>query len=195
MNEVQTKNTGLSTLEHIIREQLGLPVSHLVLAEIVEISREIPENTNTLTPSHAQYLAGKFLKGMDLCGELYAISVGYELKMEVLKKKEHGLAFIVRSKNLGLKTAKEKEAYANTDDLYVEISDKYAESKMFRIRVESMRKDFEKAHYLMRKIAEGDSDLEATFSSDPGQSSPGDKKWQDWTDTNTNENSNKRKSW
>lgn len=156
------KKQGFSTLEAVIRDHLDLPVNDLILGEIIAISREIPENANNISPSNAQYLAGRFLKGMDLCGELYAISIAYELKMEVQKKREHGQAFILRSKNKGLKTAKEKEAYANTDEIYLEVADRYAEAKMFRVRVETMRKDFEKAHYLMRKISDQDNDLEGT---------------------------------
>ena len=157
---------GFSSIEDIIRDKLGLPPSDSILTEIIDISREIPNNINALIPTEASFLSGRFLKGLDLCGELYSIAIAYELKMEVNKKKEHGLALILRSKKHGFKTAKEKEAYANTDDVYIEASDRHAESKMFRVRVESMRKDFEKAHYLMRKVSEEDSDTEASSVSE-----------------------------
>lgn len=182
-------STKVSSLEYIIRNQLKLPVGELVLSTIIEISQEIPDNPNSLTPSNAQYLAGRFLKGMDLCGELYSIAVGYELKQEVLKKREHGLAFTIRSKNKGLKTAKEKEAYANTDVEYIAAADKYAEAKMFRIRVESMRKDFEKAHYLMRKIADEDGVLPSGQTSQSAPADDAEDSWGDWS------NSNNRKPW
>lgn len=185
-----SSSTQMNSLEHMIREQLKLPVSNLILSTIIEISQEIPDNPNSLSPSNAQYLAGRFLKGMDLCGELYAIAVGYELKQEVLKKREHGFAFTVRSKNKGFKTAKEKEAYANTDDEYLAAADKYAEARMFRIRVEAMRKDFEKAHYLMRKIADEDSVLPNNgHSNQDSQDSETENSWGAWSV------SNDRKPW
>lgn len=152
----------LTSIEEMVRASLGLAPDTALINDIVEITKELPDNANAVSPSFAEYLAGRFLKGLDLCNELYALSIGYELKSEIFKKKAHGEAFIIRSKTKGLKTAKEMEAYANTDDLYVEAAEKHAESKMLRVLVENIRSDFEKAHYLMRKIAEKDVETDYT---------------------------------
>lgn len=183
-----------SVLEFMIREQLGLPVSNSVLDVVLEISRELPDNINNVPPAHAQHLAGRFLKGMDMCGELYSIAVAYEIKRDVNRKKEHGSALLFRSRDNNLKTAKEKEAYADVDSIYLEACDKYAEAKAFRIRVEKLREDFEKAHYLMRKVSEGDSDLEGLTgkysNNDSGSDTPvQEKKWDSFVSSNT------RKPW
>lgn len=163
---MEMANNQLTLIEHMIREELKLPISDLVLNQIIEISREIPDNVNNLQKSYAQHLAGRFLKGMDLCAELYAVGIAFELKRDVVKKREYGLALLNRSKNQGLKTAKEKEAYANIDELYIESCNQFAEARAFRIRVEMLRKDFEKAHYLMRKISEGDTSIKDTDNPD-----------------------------
>lgn len=177
-------NKEITLLEHMIREQLGLPVSNLVIDQIIDIHKEIPNNVNNINPSYAQYLAGRFLKGMDLCAELYAIAISCELKKEVLKKKEHGDALLNRSKNLGIKTAKEKEAFANTDKDYLAACDVFADAKAFRILVEMRRKDFEKAHYLMRKVSEEDVEM-----NDKVPTRDAEENWDNF------QKSNKRKPW
>jgi hypothetical protein len=175
---------GPSLLEFMVREQLGLPVSNLVMDLLLEIHKEIPTNVNNINASYAQYLAGRFLKGMDLCADLYSIAVAYELKKETLKKREHGIALLNRARDQGLKTAKEKEAFANTDEVYLEACEVFADAKAFRVLVEMRRRDFEKAHYLMRKISEEDIEM-----SDPSPQKDSEENW------NKFQTNNKRKSW
>lgn len=182
-----TEKEGLSLLEHMVREQLGLPVSNLVVDQIVEIHKDIPTNVSNLNPSYAQYLSGRFLKGMDLCADLYAIAVACELKKETLKKKEHGSALLKRAKEHGAKTAKDKEAYANLDESYLEAADEFADAKSFRLLVEMRRKDFEKAHYLMRKVSEDDLGIE-----DPLPTQDAEENWERVREEKTKSN---RRSW
>lgn len=177
----------LTSIEEMVRVSLGLEPDTVLINQIVGIAKELPDNANAVTPSHAEFLAGRFLKGLDLCNELYALSIGYELKSEIFKKKAHGEAFIVRSKTKGLKTAKEMEAYANTDDLYIEAAEKHAESKMLRVLVENIRSDFEKAHYLMRKIAEKDVENDYTKQEKSSNSTNMVEK-EDWSGYVANEN-------
>lgn len=184
----ENKN-AFALIEFMIREQLGLPVSNSVLDVVLDISRELPDNVNNISPVHAQHLAGRFLKGMDMCGELYALAVAYEIKKDVNRKKEHGSALLFRSRNNNLKTAKEKESYADLDETYLEACDKYAEAKAFRIRVEKLREDFEKAHYLMRKVSENDSESEglaSKFNVDSDSDVPvKEDKWDNFVSNNT----------
>lgn len=184
---VMAEKETFSLLEHMIREQLKLPVSNLVIDQIVEIHKEIPSNVSNLNPSYAQYLSGRFLKGMDLCADLYAMAVAYELKKESLKKREHGAALLRRAKEHGAKTAKDKESYANLDEAYLEAADIFADAKSFRILVEMRRKDFEKAHYLMRRISEEDVGID-----DPVPTQDAEENWARQKEQKTNNN---RRSW
>lgn len=152
MSELIKQN--INTLEADIRALHNLPTDHLVLSTLFEISREIPDNANTIDSHHAEYLAGRFLKGLDLCGELYALAISYEMKQELLKKKEFSNAMIIRATDKLLKTAKEKEMYAFADELYLAAAEKHIAAKMFRHLVEEKREAFFKAHYLMRKIVD-----------------------------------------
>lgn len=149
--------SGIETIETMVRQTNGLDGQKRVLKTLMEISREIPDNVNALTPPMAEYLAGRFLKGLDLCGELYALAISYEGKMEIAKRREFSEAMLVRSQGKsGIKTAKEKEMYAFSDEKYCASADKYVEAKMFRLFVEEKKDGFSKAHYLVRKIVDRD---------------------------------------
>ena len=157
--------SALVALEKDIREQIGFTNAALVVGEIAKVSAQIPSSVTHLPSSRARELAGVFLKGMDMCGELCAIATAYEMKMDLLKKKEHAEAMVIRSNKFGCKTVKEKEAYADIDEGYIQAAEKYIRAKMFRTIVDNKREDFEKAHYLMRKVA--DSEIIGGHSDSP----------------------------
>lgn len=163
----QPPEDTISKLGRHIKDKVGFPNAALIVGEIKRIAGEIPHSVNSLSPESARELAATFLKGMDLCGELYAVATGYELKMELNKKKEHAIALVVRSQTFQCKTARDKESYADMDVEYLEAADRFIEAKYFRIMIENKREDFSKAHYLMRKIAD-----ENVILPDPNSSSP-----------------------
>lgn len=149
-------NDNVALIETAIRQAHGQQTTNIIMHTLLAISQEIPENANNLTPEMAEYLAGRFLKGMDLCGELYALAVSFEMKMELNKKKEFSSAMLIRSAEMNLKTAKEKEMYAHSDEVYLDAANKYTTAKMFRLMVEEKKDAFYKAHYLMRKVSDKD---------------------------------------
>lgn len=150
--------SDLESLERRLREQTGMPENRLIMKTIVDISNEIPQNVNQINPSFAEYLAGRFLSGMDLCGDLIAIAYRYEMHLETSVKREWGTAYNVRAKVKGYKTGNDKKAYADTDDEYITAKEAYDDAKSFRIMVVNKHKMLEKAHHHMRKIAEQDDD-------------------------------------
>lgn len=150
--------SDLESLERKLREQTGMPENRLIMRTILDISNEIPQNVNQITASYAEYLAGRFLHGMDLCGDLIAIAYRYEMHLETNAKKEWGSAYNVRAKMKGYKTGNDKKAYADTDDEYISAKEGYDDAKSFRIMVVNKHKMLEKAHHHMRKIAEQDND-------------------------------------
>lgn len=157
------QQTGIENIESVVRQIHGMDGQRRVLTTLMEISREIPDNVNQLSPAMAEHLAGRFLKGLDLCGELYALAISYELKMEIQKKRDFSNAMLIRSANVpGLKTAKEKEMYAFADAEYLQAADKHVEGKMFRLFVEEKKEAFSKAHYLVRKIVDREQIVDTT---------------------------------
>lgn len=156
--------SDLESIEKKLREQTGMPENRLIMKTIVDISNEIPQNVNQITPSYAEFLAGRFLHGMDLCGDLIAIAFRYEMHLETNTKREWGTAYNLRAKIKSYKTGNDKKAYADTDEEYIEAKQAYDDAKSFRIMVVNKHKMFEKAHHHMRKIAEQDNDGAAPSS-------------------------------
>lgn len=158
-----SQEDGVQTIESVVLLASGLDGHRSMLKTLMEISREIPDNVNHLTAPMAEYLAGRFLKGLNLCGELYSLAIRYEGKMEIEKRREFSQAMLVRSAGKpGIKTAKEKEMWAFLDEEYCAAADKYVESKMFRLFVEEKKDSFGKAHYLVRKIVDREQIVETT---------------------------------
>lgn len=153
---IEAPDLKLDSLEINVRQAHNLPTTSLILSTLLEISREIPDNANNVDSHMAEYLAGRFLKGMDLCGELYSLAVSYEMKMEIQKKKSFADAMLIRSVPLNIKTAKEKEMYAFSDSEYLKVANEHVAAHMFRLLIEEKKEAFYKAHYLMRKIVDKD---------------------------------------
>lgn len=149
----------LETTEAGARDAMGFPSDHLVLSEIIEVSDLIPKDVTTLNAAQAEYLAGRFLKGFEICGDLYAIAIGYESKTESAKKEAYNRALLTRAPQLGHKTAVDKSAYGFIDVDYLAADAKYNEAKMFRLFVAQKHQTFEKAHYHMRKLADREGNI------------------------------------
>jgi len=155
-NQDQEEICGPEALEIMVRESAGVGVGELVISKIISISSELPDNVNQINSSFADYLAGRFLIGIDLCGELASFASGHTLKMLSLKKREYSMAYHLRAVAAGCKTVKDKEQYPYMDDAYIDADNKYIESVIFEKMVEEKRDLLKKAHYHMRKLADKD---------------------------------------
>lgn len=154
---VADKPDMLTTIEQNINRSLGISHTGALVRKVSEATSQIPSSINNLNSSRARELSGIFLEGLDKCGELVAMATGYEMEMQRISKKMHAEAFLIRAPQFGCKTSKDKEMYADNDDLYNAALSRYSQAKMFRILIENKREDLNKAHYLMRKVAEGDT--------------------------------------
>jgi len=156
MTSTELTNTisDIEFLEQEIRSSLGMPTSNLMMKTVLDISREIPSNTNIIAASFAEHLAGRFLKGMELCGDLAAMAFRYEHQAETMKKKEYSTAYLVRAPEQGYKRQKDQEFFAFQDQQYLDACEKLGTAKAFRIMITQKHNAFEKAHHMMRKLAE-----------------------------------------
>lgn len=168
---------GPEGIEIAVRRNAGLPTNNLIMSKIIEISRELPENVNQIAPAFADYLAGRFLIGIDLCGELAGLALANMLRCEMLKKKEYSIAYHVRSAEQGCRTGKDKEQYPFRDELYLEAELKYIEASMFKKMVEEKHSILEKAHYHMRKLADKDPEAGYKQSNGPAKNVHGETDW------------------
>lgn len=150
MTDVQIDGGG--SIEIAVRVANNLPTTNLLLPHLLEISRSMPDNVNGLEANEAAELANKFLKGMDICAELYSLAISYELKTEAAKKQEFSKAMLVRAAEAGFKSAIDRKEYANGDEQCLEMSRRHIEAVMFRTLIEEKKQVFSKAHHLMKNI-------------------------------------------
>lgn len=155
MSEDTKSESIMAQLEEQIRLATGYPNIRLMMRTISDYVGQIPDTVATVDGHTARELAARFLKGQSLCADLVAIAEFYEAKMVRKQKTAYSEAFIEAADKF--KTQKEKEAYAEISKAHVDASEEAMRAKMFRLLIENKREDLEKAHYFMRKIAEGDS--------------------------------------
>lgn len=156
-SHVIVTNDFASSLEVSIKEAHGLPSNFSTIVMMLEISREIPENVTDITASYAEHLSGRFLKGMDVCAELYMLAVSYELRMDALKKSAFSKAMVVRAVEAGVPTARDREQWAYSDSEYLEANERFIEARMFKTIVEEKKSVLLKAHHLMKSIVSNDN--------------------------------------
>jgi hypothetical protein len=158
--EVSGLNSKAELIEMSIRHDHSLPDGgDMLITRIFAISREVPQNIHDLDAPYAEYLAGAMLKGMAMCGELYSLSISYELRCEAAKKAAFSRAMMVKASEAGFKSAKDREQYAFADLEFIEAQHKCIEAKMFKTMIEEKKQLFLKAHHLMKDVVSKDTDL------------------------------------
>lgn len=157
MSGLTTQEELATSLEQSIREIHGLQVNNTSVADIIAISREIPENVTDLNAATAERLAGRFLKGMDICADLYTLAISYEMRMEAQKKAAFSKAMLVNAQEAGIKTAKDREQYAFSDEEYLQKNERCIEAKVFKTLLEEKKAVLNKAHHLMKNIVNNDA--------------------------------------
>jgi len=121
------------------------------LSEIKALSGAIPRDGNIDT-NNAEVLATKYLRGADMCAELLAIATAHAQKSDTLKKKAYGDAALNKSAKAGVKTDKSRAWFAETDDDYIEASNRYSEAIAFVRWINNKYDSFNKMHYMCKKI-------------------------------------------
>jgi hypothetical protein len=126
----------------------------LDITEIKELSSALPRDGN-IDINNAEVLATKYLRGVDLCGELVAMATAYVSKTKDAKQRAYNQAFLIKSStNKSIKTDKMRVAYAELDDDYSSACEEHNKALAFFKWIESKHKSFEKMHYLCKKILE-----------------------------------------
>lgn len=155
--EISTQSELAMNLERTIRETHQLQVNNLSIDKVLAVSREIPENVTDINASYAEHLAGRFLKGMDMCADLYTLAISYELRMEALRKAAFSKAMLVHAVEAGMTTAKDREQFAFSDAEYLQANERCIEAKVFKTMLEEKKQVLSKAHHLMKNIVNNDA--------------------------------------
>jgi hypothetical protein len=159
--DLDTIFDGLNVHGHAVvnlPDDIASTTNKLALEHINKISNEMPANCNVIHASSAEYLAGRFLRAMEICGDLLSTALRHEKQMDSEKRKEFAGAVLERSKDRGLKTMKERELYGYMDELYLTALKRHDDAVAFRIYLAQRHKTFEKGHHMLRKLAEQHTD-------------------------------------
>lgn len=129
----------------------GFDPMNIDTSEIRALSDALPKDGN-IDLNNAEVLATKYLRGADLCSELLAIATAFVQKSDTLKKKAYSEAALTKSKAAGIKTDKSRAWFADSDDDFIEASNRYSEAVAFAKWVSNKYDSFNKMHYMCKKI-------------------------------------------
>ena len=138
-----------------VRDLIGEEFSPLDVdtSEIRALSSAFPKDGNIDT-NNAEVLATKYLRGADICGELFAIAAAHVAKAKTKKDIAYNKAFVKNMDDKKIKTDKLRAAMAEIDNDYIDACNKYNENLAFAKWINSKYDSFNKMHYLCKKILE-----------------------------------------
>lgn len=119
--------------------------------EIKELSSLIPKD-GLIDINNAEILATRFLRGEDLCNELFSMATAYVAKTETDKKKAFAEAALIKANNAGIKTDKSRAWYAESDPDYINACNKHTEAIAFLTWIKGKSECMAKSHYMMKKL-------------------------------------------
>ncbi len=144
----------ITTAGEVLKLKYNFDPMALDITEIKELSGALPKDGN-IDINNAEVLATRYLRGMDLCGEIIAMATAHLSKTKDTKQRTYNQAFLIKSStNKSIKTDKMRVAYAELDDDYSNACEEYNRALAFYKWIESKYKSFEKMHYLCKKILE-----------------------------------------
>lgn len=123
----------------------------LDLTEIKELSDSIPSN-GEVDINQAEILAAKSLRVADLCSDILSIATCYVAKCDTEKKKCYAQAALVKSSAAGIKTDKSKAWYAESDQDFIDASNKYSEALALVKWITSKHESAVRFHYLCKQM-------------------------------------------
>lgn len=125
----------------------------LDLKEIEELSSMLPRY-GVIDMNVAEELATQFLRAADILSDIFGLSLSWEGRMMAQKQRAWGEAFYIKATSSGIKTAKEKEAFADSNDEFIKWSNKATDAQAFRKYIETKYQTFIKAHHLAKSVWE-----------------------------------------
>ena len=139
----------------------GFNAKKLNVDAIMEIESKLPSNRSAVIDSNiaAQGLMIT-LEGQNICQEKIALMDRYLGLLEGKKNKAWAEAALVKAKNLGHKTAKDKEWYALSDDDYITVCNEISLAKAGKKFLENKASFFSGWHYAFKSFLNRDFSLE-----------------------------------
>lgn len=149
------------TLGELLRaDKQELNVMALDTTEIKKLSNLVPRDGN-IDVGIASNLATRFLRGADTCSDLVSLATLWVGRAKDTKQKTLNYAFLVKSsEDKNIKTDKMRMAFAELDEDYQAACEKYNECYAFLKWITSKQESLIKAHYLCRRILDGNAQHE-----------------------------------
>ena len=148
----------MKTLDSILNID-NFSISSVDVSSIQSLSDMLPKN-GVVDVNIAEKSLIITLEGQNLCQEKVVLVDRWIGQLEGLKNKAWSSAALVKAKDKGYKTAKDKEWYAQSDDEYIEVLNKITLAKASKKWLENKAAYFSGWHYAMKTFLKRDYSLE-----------------------------------
>jgi hypothetical protein len=134
-------------------------IEDLDLTEIMKISHDLPKS-KVIDSNVAEKYIISTIEAQDLCQEKIALVERWiGIKKMILDKSEAESA-LIRAKDAGHKTAKEKEWFVQSDDLVISAMDDLEKAKVCKLWLDNKIKYFSMWHYSLKAFIRRDYGIE-----------------------------------
>lgn len=146
-------------------------IENLDFSEILKISKSLPK-TKVIDSNIAEQFIIATIEAQDLCQEkIVQVERWIGIKKNLLDKAEAEAA-LIKSKEAGHKTIKEKEWFIQADEDVLSLKDELEKAKVCKIWLENKIKYFSMWHYSLKAFIRRDYNIESSsnysvFSSTP----------------------------
>ena len=136
-------------------------IENLDLTEIQKISQTLPKSKVIDSNIAEQYLVAT-IEAQDLCQEKIAqVERWIGIKKMMLDKSEAESA-LIRAKDAGHKTAKEKEWFIQSDEQVIALRDELEKAKVCKLYLDNKIKYFSMWHYSLKAFLRRDYGIESS---------------------------------
>lgn len=136
-------------------------IENLDFSEILKISKSLPKTKVIDSNIAEQYLVAT-IEAQDLCQEKMVQVERWIGIKKVLLDKAEAEAALLRAKDAGHKTAKEKEWFVQSDDQVVELKDELEKARVCKLWLDNKIKYFSMWHYSLKAFLRRDYGIEAS---------------------------------
>lgn len=136
-------------------------IENLDLTEIQKISSSLPK-TKVIDANIAELYLVSTIEAQDLCQEkMIQVERWISIKRLMLDKSEAEAA-LIRAKEAGHKTAKEKEWFIQSDEEVVKLKDELEKARICKLWLENKVKYFSMWHYSLKSFLRRDYGIESS---------------------------------
>lgn len=148
-------------------------IENIDVSSIDEVAHRLPKS-GVVDPNIAEAGLLSTLEGQNLCQERIVQVDRWIGQLESLKNKAWSQAALVKAKEAGHKTAKDKEWYAQSDDDYIEACNNLVMAKACKKWLENKASYFLAWHYALKTFLKRDYSIETASSAgyNIGQANP-----------------------